>query len=193
MCLYAGKFTADSGRCPCPWELQIQQQLCAGHALAEQGWMQGQGGDGAAASQSLLGWGGPGSRAWSTAAPQCWGWGLAQQQSCFSAAQRGKTTTSNLAFHTRESEAFLLLFCVFSVLAWNVVVYFCRGFFAFRKVNLLEREKQMMMTKQVRSLRNTWSVMKRKKMMINIEEAQQLVFVVVVFSIYMFIYIVQFC
>lgn len=35
--------------------------------------------------------------------------------------------------------------------------------------------------------------MKRKKMMINIKEAQQLIFFVVVFSIYMFIYIVQFC
>lgn len=87
---------------------------------------------------------------------------------------------------------FLLLFCVFPVLAWSMGVYFC-PFFAFRKVNLLEREKQMMMTKQVRSLRSMWSVMKRKKMMINIEEAQQLGLFVVVFSIYMFIYIVQFC
>lgn len=34
--------------------------------------------------------------------------------------------------------------------------------------------------------------MKRKKMMINIKEVQQLIFFVVVFSIYMFIYIVQF-
>lgn len=109
---------------------------------------------------------------------------LIHKQSCITVAWNGKTGTNNFAFLTKKDfEVFLLFFWVFYFSLEYVGLFL--SFFAFRKVSLLEREKQRMMTKQVRSIRNTWSAMKRKKMMINIKEAQKLIF----FFKYIFIYI----
>lgn len=55
----------------------------------------------------------------------------------------------------------------------NILLTFrFKFFYLFRKVNLLEREKQKMMIKQIKSIRSMWSVMKRKKMTIEVQNVK---------------------